>query len=388
MLKPFKHQQRLIDENPKVRLLAHEGGTGKTICACLWLKLDNRDDDALVICPKKVVKKWKKSLEDWNTKATVVNMDSEFKTLAHKKWSAIIVDEVDHFGSPLFIKGTSARAKHLYGLIKLNIYTDRLLLSATPVRSTPYNFHNILCYLGIYIDWKKWREQFFELRTPFWGKYVTWLVKDNWQKDIQPYIKRYSDIVLLSECVDELPPLIEEEIHIKMPKWIPTQDNDKFSDEHMYEQSKKLEHILEAGRKYRKVLVVAFYREHTEKLYEELSKDKKTFMIRGGVKNQEDIIKQAQDIDDCYFVVQASIGDGFDLDTFSCAVFTSMSYAVRDFVQMKFRMRRIHNLHPVKHYYLLAGRCDRAVFNAIKAGRDFVPSETFDSWEINNNNNK
>jgi len=34
MLKPLKHQARLAQENPKIRLLAHEGGTGKTICAC------------------------------------------------------------------------------------------------------------------------------------------------------------------------------------------------------------------------------------------------------------------------------------------------------------------------------------------------------------------
>jgi len=381
MLKPLKHQARLAQENPKIRLLAHEGGTGKTICACIWLKLDNRDDDALVVCPNKVVKKWKKALSDWGTKATVVDMNNGFKLLPHKKWSAIVIDEVDHFGSPLFIKGTSARAIHLYELIRAYPDVDRLLLSATPVRSTPYNFHNILCFLGVYIDWKVWRAMFFEQRTPFWSKYPTWLTKDNWQVMIRPYIKKYADVVLLSECVGELPPLIEEEIRIKTPKWIPTVEKDKFSDEHMHEHQGNIPYILEAGRQYRKVLVVAYYREHTEQLYKELSKDKQTFMIRGGIKNQEDIIKQAQEADDCYFIVQASIGDGFDLDTFSCAVFASMSYAVRDFVQMKFRMRRIHNLHPVKHYYLIGGRCDKNVLDTIKAGRDFVPSETYNEWK-------
>ena len=379
----FKHQERFIQENPSKRLLAWEGGTGKTIGAIAWLKLNNRDTDALVVCPKKVVKKWKKALQEWGTSATVLNMDSEFKSLPHKKWSAIVIDEVDHFASPLFIKGTSQRAKHLYELIRINLDTDRLFLSATPVRSTPYNLHTINCYLGVYMEWKKWRSLFFELKTPFWAKYPTWVEKEGWQKDIQPFIKASSDVVLLSECVDDLPPLIEEEIRIKTPKWIPTVEKDKFSDEHMHEQSLKLPHILEAGRQYRKVLVVAYYREHTEQLYKELSKEKgkDVFMIRGGVKGQEDVIEKAQQSDDCYFIVQNSIGDGFDLDTFSCAVFTSMSYAVRDFVQMKFRMRRIHNLHPVKHYYLIGGRCDKNVLDTIKSGRDFVPSETYNEWK-------
>lgn len=384
-MKLYPHQQKLIDENPKKALLAHEGGTGKTICACVWLKIDNRDADALVVCPKKVTKKWQKSLKQWGTKATVVDMNNGFKLLPHKKWSAIVIDEVDHFASPLFIKGTSARAKHLYELIRTYPDVDRLLLSATPVRSTPYNLHTIICYLGEYIDWKVWRAMFFEQKTPYWAKYPTWVEKEGWQKQIQPYIKKYSDIVLLSDCVGDLPPLIEEEIKIKTPKWIPIVEKDKFSDEHMHEQSLKIPHILEAGRQYRKVLVVAYYREHTEQLYKELSKEKgkDVFMIRGGVKGQEDVIEKAQQSDDCYFIVQNSIGDGFDLDTFSCAVFTSMSYAVRDFVQMKFRMRRIHNLHPVKHLYLVGGRCDRAVLNAIKSGQDFVPSETYRKWNCN-----
>jgi hypothetical protein len=56
-------------------------------------------------------------------------------------------------------------------------------------------------------------------------------------------------------------------------------------------------------------------------------------------------------------------------------VFASMSYRVRDFVQMKYRVRRIHNLHPVEYNYLIGGRCDKAVKKVIDMGRDFVPSE-------------
>jgi len=44
-------------------------------------------------------------------------------------------------------------------------------------------------------------------------------------------------------------------------------------------------------------------------------------------------------------------------------------------VQMKFRVRRIHNLHPVIYYYLLGGDCDEAVLSNVEKGKDFIPSE-------------
>jgi len=100
-------------------------------------------------------------------------------------------------------------------------------------------------------------------------------------------------------------------------------------------------------------------------------------MVHGSVKNQEEILKEANEVDECFLLVQASLGSGFDADSFSCIIFASMSYRVRDFVQMKYRVRRIHNLHPVTYYYLINGRCDKMVKEAIDLGRDFVPSEYF-----------
>ena len=120
---------------------------------------------------------------------------------------------------------------------------------------------------------------------------------------------------------------------------------------------------------------MAYYREQIAELEKALSKDRETFAIHGGIKDQEAVIKKAAESDECYFIVQAGIGAGFDADTFSCVVFASMSYAVRDYVQMKFRVRRIHNLHPVKYYYLIGGHCDRAVLHNIELGKDFIPSE-------------
>jgi hypothetical protein len=56
-------------------------------------------------------------------------------------------------------------------------------------------------------------------------------------------------------------------------------------------------------------------------------------------------------------------------------VFVSQAYSVRDYVQMKARIKRINALKPVVYYNLLGGRCDKMVYDSIELGKDFVPSE-------------
>jgi len=377
-MKLLPHQVKFAKGYKDKAFVAHEGGTGKTICACSWLR-DGRDSDALAIVSKRTLKKWRKELKDWGTKATVVSMDSEFKKLPIKKWSAIVVDEADEFGSPLFVKGRSKRSECLYNLIKAYPDVPTFLATATPIRSKSWNLHTLLCFLGIYIDWKKWREEFYSLeRRPFLLR-PAWLPKDDWREKIRPILEKYADIVLLKDCVGYLPPFTEEVVETSHSPFEPIgiELTKLFSAEHQHEQKGKIKKILEIGREYRKVLVVAYFVEQVKDLAEQLGKDRETFMVHGGVKSQEEILKKANEVDDCFLVIQASLGVGFDADTFSCVIFASMSYKVRDFVQTKYRVRRVHNLHPVKYYYLHGGRRDKQIYKVIQLGRNFIPSE----WE-------
>jgi superfamily II DNA or RNA helicase len=372
-MKPLKHQEKFVSGYRDKDLLVHEGGTGKTVCACLWLK-DGRDEKALVVCPKKVVRKWQKALSDWGTKATVMSKE-EFKKSPIERWTAKVVDEADEFASPLFIaKSRSQLATRMYEQVRAYPSTPILLLTATPIRSNPWNLHTLLVYLGVYIPWQEWREKYYKLeRRPYLSR-MAYMPRKNWRVMIREDLEKYADIVLLRDIVD-LPTARELKIKVETPEYEMQMDDKPFFDEHRWEQQNKAKEIIEIGRKFRKVLVFAYYREQIEELEKALSKDKETFVIHGGVKDQEEVIQQSAEADDCYFIVQASIGAGFDADTFSCVVFASMSYAVRDYVQMKFRVRRVHNLHPVEYNYLIGGRCDRAVLRNIKLGKDFVPSE-------------
>lgn len=389
-MKPFGHQVKYAHGYKDRELVVHEGGTGKTVCACLWLA-DSRDSDALVICPKRVVEKWEAELVKWGARAKVVSKEQS-KKLDVRKWSAVVVDEADEFASPLFLRsGRSALSTSLYGLVKANPETPILLMTATPIRSTPWNLHTLLCFKGYYVDWREWREAFFVLchRGDYsnnperpcrpWLVRPSWLPRDDWRDRIRHVLERHSDIVLLRDCVKDLPPETTEEVRVKSDtfvadgEWTPTA---AFVAEHKNEQLHKAKAIVEYAKGFRKVLVVAYYADDCERLERELSRDRKTYMVNGNVKEQEAILKEANaDEGECYLVVQASLGVGFDADTFSCIAFTSMSYGVRDWVQMKWRARRIHNLHPIRHVYLLGGRCDDAVLNNVRKGKEFVPSE-------------
>jgi len=373
-MKPLPHQEKFVKGYKDKAFLVHEGGTGKTVCACLWLK-DNRDNDALVICPKRVVNKWQIELNKWGTKATVVSKE-QLKKLAIKKWSAIVCDEADEFASPLFIKGRSQLSTALYQLIKAHD-VPFMLLTATPIRSNPWNLHTLLTFYGKYIEWKKWRDAFFRLESRPFLPYPAWLPHPDWRKQVRQVLEKHADIVLFKDCVNDLPPVTEEIIKTKaLPFKINAEWEAKsaFVEEHRFEQKEKAKQILEIGKKYRKVLVVAYYVEQVKELEKQLKKDRHTITVYGGIKDQEALLKEANEVDECYLIVQASLGAGFDADTFSCVVFASMSYSVRDYVQMTFRVRRIHNLHPVIYYYLINGRCDKAVFDQVKKGFDFIPS--------------
>ena len=193
---------------------------------------------------------------------------------------------------------------------------------------------------------------------------------------IRPTLEKYSDIVLLKDCVGSLPAVKEETIKTKPRRKLIEEPWDvNFYDKHRIEQDNKVDSILEISRSYRKVLVVAYYVEQVEQLEEELSNRRQTFAVHGKTIKQEQVLKEANESDECFLIVQASLGAGFDADSFSCVVFASMSFKARDFVQMKYRVRRIHNLHPVVYYYLIGGICDAKVKQTIELGRDFIPSE-------------
>lgn len=378
-MKLYEHQQKFIDRNPDKAILAWEMRTGKSLPAAIWIDHSSRLGNTYIITPKQNIKDWKKM----NTKATVVTKE-QFKKIAStiKDPTGIVVDEAHYFASALFIKGRSQMATALYQVIKKYPECHILLLTATPIRQNAWSLHSLLCYIGIYYDWKIWREMFFKeeslpfLIRPKWmspGQIPkAWMPKKDWRIKIREYLEKHTDIISLKDIVKDLPPPQDFIIKIKHPEY--KKPNDQivtWMHEHQYEQQGKENEILKMG--FNKLIIVCQYTAQIDDLAEKLSKEKPVFILDGRTKDPDLIKRNAQEAEECYFIVQSSMGFAFDGYMFGAIVFASMSHSCVHHTQMTGRLRHLEHLHPVFYYYLIGGRWDQRIFNTIKKGEDFNP---------------
>lgn len=375
MKKLYKHQQKFIEKNPDRALLLWETGTGKTLAACEWMK--KRKGASLVVCPKALVGKWRRDLEADGAVATVVTRDN-IKIIDISKYKNIVLDEAHDFASPLFSKARSARATKIYNHIKMHPKTNVLLLTATPVRSTPWNIHTLAIYVGTFWPVKKFRNDF-EHMTDIYGRWHYELNK-TWRRDVRPYTESIADIVLLKDC-KEIP--IQHSQVIEIP-WTPKQENKlgeqyleparEWHERHRAENGQEKLSVLKgliAG--YRKCIVICYYTAQIEEYSKEIGKERAVYVLQGATKDQDKVISDARAADDCVFFVQASMGNGFDASEFSVMIFASQSFKFVDNVQAKGRILRLNNLHSNKYIYLLGGKCDQGVYDTIQLGNDFHP---------------
>lgn len=352
-----------------------EAGTGKTFAGDLWLEQKDRMRNPVVLGPKQIRGKWKQLKPE----ASFYTMQTILKEELPENPSAIVIDEIDCFAAPLFVgKKRSQCAAKLYNYIRKYPNAHVLGMSATPVRSTPWNMHSILTYVGHYKDWKEYRSEYFTLEQRHWMSRPTWLPKEGWQKMMQPLIDQYAVVALMKDMVGELPPETHEIINLKSPTYERNEEweaTKQFVEDHRMEQHTKSAEIKRIARGHRKVAVVVYFTEQIEQLFRELSKERETFVLDGRTRDATEVVALAEASPECYFIIQSQVGAGFDLHSFACMIFASRRYSVRDYVQMKGRIRRIESLKPVVYYELHGGRCDKLIYRSIQEGRDFVPSE-------------
>lgn len=370
----YAHQQRFIDKNPDKALLVWETGTGKTVAACEWLKRRTHLK-AVVVCPKALVGKWRRDLETDGAVADVITRDA-VKILDISKYRAIVLDEAQDFSSPLFNRQRSQRSAKIYKHIKENPNTNILLLTATPVRSTPWNIHTLAAYVG-----KFWRVQEFRVRfehmTNTFGR-MHYELNSSWRRDVRPYVELVADIVLMKDCID-VPDQHQQVIEVPWTKKQQAELAKKYlepaaewHERHRAENGiEKLSVLKRLTEGYRKVIVVCHYTAQIEAYAAEIGKERQVFVLQGATKDQDLVIEDAKAADDCVFIVQASMGAGFDASEFSVVIFASMSFKYVDYVQMKGRVKRIHNLHENLFIHLLGGKNDRSVYQTIQLGKDF-----------------
>jgi superfamily II DNA or RNA helicase len=295
--------------------------------------------------------------------------------------TAIIIDEADCMASPLYLpRLRSQRTEKMYEYVMANPDAHVLLLTATPVRSSPANMHTLLV-LARKIPatkelWKRYQSKYYELKHMPYLPRPAWMPIDTWRKDMQRLITKYTYTACMSDIVT-LPPVTSDKVSLKPPSYTKNPEWEPMAEfvyNHRAEQESKPAEILRIAKGYRKVVVVAHFTEQINTLKDILSKDRAVYVLDGRTKDMQKVVKDANDDPECFFLVQASIGAGFELPSFAVMVFASMGYSVRNAVQMRGRILRINALKPVRYVYLLGGKCDRAILKNIEAGMDFVPA--------------
>lgn len=362
-----KHQKRILDQYPNKALLCWEMRTGKSLPASIMTKKEG--DNGIIICPKQLKKDW----QELNPEANIYTKE-EFK----KHWceiknpTSLVVDEAHTFGSALFTKRRSQLSTALYEFIRKYPDIKTWLLTATPIRNDPSSLHTLLCYLGVHIPWNKWRQRFYVFESKPFLPRPAYFPKKGWQKDIKTVLEKYADIVSLKDCVEYLPKIIKEVIKIKTPKFKRDPNIEyHWTQEHIHEQSKKVEYIKTLG--YRKLIIVCHYRDQIDDFAKKLKSEREVFVLDWRTKNPDEVKKQAQESDECYFIVQASMGIGFNGYMFGALIFASMSHSALDHTQMLGRLINVDDPKPMIYYYLIGGRWDKRIYDCMMLNQDFNP---------------
>jgi hypothetical protein len=226
----------------------------------------------------------------------------------------------------------------------------------------------------LYKEWKEFQREFYELQyKPFLPR-PAWFPKKEWRAKANTLVYKYADIVSLKDCVGQLPPMTHEVIKIKTPPREYADDEDyHWTKDHLHEQSEKVSKIKEIGSGYRKVILVCHYSAQIEELAHQLKNDKPVFVLNGDTKNPAQTKQDAQEAEDCYFIVQAKMGFGWDGYMFGCMIFVSQAHRQLDHTQMLGRLTSVDYPKPLIYYTLIGGRWDRIIYEALENGEDFNP---------------
>lgn len=389
-MKLYPHQELFINTDPDNALVCFGAGTGKTLTAVLWLK--SKQGKKLVIVPKRIKEKWKDDLKENNVEADVLTKE-EFKKVDIRIYDVIVFDEFHFANSPLFEPNSRSQVtEKIYDWVRYKGKKSRLLgLTATPISSKPANIHTLLTLIGVYIDWKKFREEFYMLTSPPYmkGRYI-WQPRRDWRERARELVEKYAWTATMDDIVEEVPEQHEEVIKISLSKntkdAIEAVKNDPEYEsdiaiwyaQHKLEQKDKIKTIKEISADRSKVIVVAKYLEQIKDLEKALSKERKVYTLTGQTKDPEQVIKEANADSECYMIIQADVSEGYELPTFNTMIFASQSWRKISDVQMKARIQRINNLKSNWYYWLVSNSFkgykskDQQVYDRILKGEDFI----------------
>lgn len=421
----YDHQKKIITEDKHKCGLFLGTGASKTRTA-----LELAEGDTLIICPKqqREDKTWERENEKWGTKKdlTVISKEDlrkDWEKLSH--YDTVIIDEChNNLGIlPTYIQKnkikkpkTSQIFEATYKFLMKHNPKRLYLLSATPVPK-PMSAWGIGILLGQNWDFDDFREVFYtQIRMGLrrvWIPRKTEGIRQRLANLIQKlgYTGSISDFVDIPDQVDktvkidlseeqkravkeitfsEADPLVRRarlrtiENGILYGKKIENIDKktDEMTNETKIFRSYKIDYILERALEFPKLLIFANYTAQILEIEKALKKEGYNVSTLTGQTKDRTFIKEIDNSNKPHIVIaQSSISSGYELPSFPCTIFASLSWRVVDHIQAKGRVLRMNKLKKNLYIYLVVnGGADENCYKSIMDGNDFI--------EKMNNNNK
>lgn len=389
-MKLYKHQQQIVDLNPQRHLLAHGTGTGKTVTGLALVKKNKVQ--ALVIVPKALKENWYRTAQLYGLENMITVMSKEeFRKQWQDipKYPAIIVDEAHYFAN---LKSQLSRA--------LNSYRKRWqppfiwLLTATPYLSTPMNIFALATHLGH--EWNYWKFFMTFFTQVRMGRRLVPQIKKGIEGELAELVQKIGSTAKLEDLID-VPDQIQEVEFFKLNKdqekaikeltdtnfivrWTKAHQIENgvlyggpYDDEPIKHFScDKTERIKDLVVANKKIAIFCRYNGQVKYLAKELaSLGKPIFIITGDVKDRDSVVQTVEASDEAVVLINSSCSEGYELKSIRVAVFASLSFSYKDFVQAQGRFLRIDNPQKNAFIILVAEGVDKAVYEAIRRKEDF-----------------
>jgi len=383
----YKHQQDLIDKNPSRHLIAFGTGAGKTDTGLSLA--DKNAIKCLIIVPKHLKAKWERDIKEYKMSHTIITKET-FKRDWQKldRYSGVIVDEAH-----VFFGHNSGMHKALLNYLKRHNIEYRYYLTATPVTATPYSVFACAQLMGYNWNWYSFTNKFFyQIKM---GHRMIPKFNEKMRPQLIELVKAMGSVVALEDCID-MPEQIFERIDFELlpsqikaikeldepahiVRWTKTHQiengtlkSDGYVDD-MHFDDLKTDYIVSLSEQNKKIAVFCRYNLQIDLYRQKLEKaGHRVYVIRGDVKNRDEIVQEVEASDECIVLINASCATGYELPSVGLIVFASLSFSYLDYSQAIGRFMRINK--PKRNVYLhlvVKGGVDEGVYDAISNKKDF-----------------
>lgn len=399
----YKHQQKIINEDPKKCGLFLGTGSGKSLTALYLAK-----GKTLVICPKTTAEDgtWTKNGIGNVTVISKETFRRDWETLS--RYDTVIIDEAHTVCgiSPVFkwvkkqpVPKTSQLFDACLNYIQQTNPERLYLLTATPVRN-PLAVFALLVLLG-----RNPLSQFDRFRARFYvpvnmnHREIYIARKDEDSQDTLGKLVQSMGYVGKLEQYMDVPPQTYKTVYVELTdeqkkrlKELPIEypepivlcgkkhqvengvlSGDEYNDPE-YFNNEKIEKIREYALEFPKMVIFAKYRAQITNIAQALTVDGyNVLQLTGDTKDRDDILKQANSSDKCIIVISAQISAGYELPDFPIMIFASMSFSIVDRIQAEGRVLRANALKKNLYITLVTkgSTVDDAVNKSIDNKKDF-----------------